>query len=68
MPESIITARKKKERELPYDHSEDNRKGRRAADHAFSDRDPVDRDLSEQRFVYDAPSSANNYNNFLFTE
>ena len=24
--------------------------------------------LSEQRFVYDAPSSANNYNNFLFTE
>lgn len=24
--------------------------------------------ISEQRFVYDAPSSANNYNNFLFSE
>ena len=28
----------------------------------------LNQDLSEQRFVYDAPSSANNYNNFLFTE
>ncbi len=28
----------------------------------------LNRNLSEQRFVYDAPSSANNYNNFLFTE
>lgn len=24
--------------------------------------------LSDQRFIYDAPSSANNYNNFLFSE
>ena len=24
--------------------------------------------ISEQRFVYDAPSSANNYNNFLYSE
>lgn len=24
--------------------------------------------LTDQRFIYDAPSSANNYNNFLFTE
>ena len=28
----------------------------------------LNQNLSEQRFVYDAPSSANNYNNFLFTE
>lgn len=25
-------------------------------------------DLSDQRFIYDPPSSANNYNNFLFSE
>ena len=25
-------------------------------------------DISDQRFIYDAPSSANNYNNFLFAE
>lgn len=25
-------------------------------------------DISDQRFIYDAPSSANNYNNFLFSE
>lgn len=25
-------------------------------------------DISDQRFIYDAPSSANEYNNFLFTE
>ena len=28
----------------------------------------LNQNISEQRFVYDAPSSANNYNNFLFTE
>ena len=28
----------------------------------------LNQNLSEQRFVYDAPSSANNYNNFLFSE
>ena len=28
----------------------------------------LNQNLSEQRFVYDAPSSANNYNYFLFTE
>lgn len=25
-------------------------------------------DISDQRFIYDAPSSANNFNNFMFTE
>lgn len=25
-------------------------------------------DITDQRFIYDAPSSANNYNNFLFSE
>lgn len=28
----------------------------------------LNRGISEQRFIYDAPSSANNYNNFLFSE
>lgn len=28
----------------------------------------IDEGISEQRFVYDAPSSANNYNNFLYAE
>ena len=28
----------------------------------------LNQDISDQRFIYDAPSSANNFNNFLFTE
>ena len=28
----------------------------------------LNQNISDQRFLYDAPSSANNYNNFLFTE
>lgn len=28
----------------------------------------LNQDLTEQRFIYDPPSSANNYNNFLFSE
>ncbi len=28
----------------------------------------LNQDLTDQRFIYDAPSSANNYNNFLFSE
>ncbi len=28
----------------------------------------LNKDISEQRFIYDPPSSANNYNNFLFSE
>lgn len=28
----------------------------------------INRGITEQRFVYDAPSSANNYNNFLYSE
>ena len=28
----------------------------------------LNQDISDQRFIYDPPSSANNYNNFLFTE
>ncbi len=28
----------------------------------------INSDLSDQRFIYDPPSSANNYNNFLFSE
>ena len=28
----------------------------------------LNQDISDQRFIYDAPSSANNYNNFLFSE
>lgn len=28
----------------------------------------LNQDIPEQRFIYDAPSSANNYNNFLFSE
>ena len=28
----------------------------------------LNQNLTEQRFIYDAPSSANNYNNFLFSE
>ncbi|MCR5187329.1 MAG: outer-membrane lipoprotein carrier protein LolA [Treponema sp.] len=28
----------------------------------------IDEGISEQRFIYDAPSSANNYNNFLYAE
>ncbi len=28
----------------------------------------LNQDLTEQRFIYEAPSSANNYNNFLFSE
>ena len=28
----------------------------------------LNQNMTEQRFVYDAPSDANNYNNFLFTE
>ena len=28
----------------------------------------LNRDISDQRFIYDPPSSANNYNNFLFSE
>lgn len=28
----------------------------------------LNQDISDQRFVYEAPSSANNYNNFLFSE
>lgn len=28
----------------------------------------VNSDISDQRFIYDPPSSANNYNNFLFSE
>ncbi len=28
----------------------------------------LNQNISDQRFVYDAPSSANNYNNFLFSE
>lgn len=28
----------------------------------------INQDISDQRFIYDAPSSANNYNNFLFSE
>lgn len=28
----------------------------------------LDQNISEQRFVYNAPSDANNYNNFLFSE
>lgn len=28
----------------------------------------LNQDITDQRFIYDAPSSANNYNNFLFSE
>ncbi len=28
----------------------------------------INSDISDQRFIYDPPSSANNYNNFLFSE
>lgn len=28
----------------------------------------INQDISDQRFIYEAPSSANNFNNFLFTE
>ncbi|MCR5253481.1 MAG: outer membrane lipoprotein carrier protein LolA [Treponema sp.] len=28
----------------------------------------LNQNISDQRFIYDAPSSANNYNNFLFSE
>lgn len=28
----------------------------------------INQDISDQRFIYDPPSSANNYNNFLFSE
>lgn len=28
----------------------------------------LNQDISDQRFIYDPPSSANNYNNFLFSE
>ena len=28
----------------------------------------LNQNITEQRFIYDAPSSANNYNNFLFSE
>ena len=28
----------------------------------------LNQNITEQRFIYDPPSSANNYNNFLFTE
>lgn len=28
----------------------------------------LNQDLTDQRFIYDAPSSANNYNNFLYSE
>lgn len=28
----------------------------------------INTDITDQRFIYDAPSSANNYNNFLFSE
>jgi len=28
----------------------------------------LNQEISDQRFIYDAPSSANNYNNFLFSE
>ena len=28
----------------------------------------INQDITDQRFIYDAPSSANNYNNFLFSE
>ena len=28
----------------------------------------ITQDISDQRFIYDPPSSANNYNNFLFSE
>ena len=28
----------------------------------------LNQDITDQRFIYDAPSSANNFNNFLFTE
>ncbi|MCI1209178.1 MAG: outer membrane lipoprotein carrier protein LolA [Treponema sp.] len=28
----------------------------------------LNQDIPDQRFIYDAPSSANNYNNFLFSE
>lgn len=28
----------------------------------------INQDISEQRFIYEAPASANNYNNFLFAE
>ena len=28
----------------------------------------LNQDLTDQRFIYDPPSSANNYNNFLFSE
>lgn len=28
----------------------------------------LNQDLTEQRFIYEAPSSANNYNNFLYSE
>ncbi len=28
----------------------------------------VNRDITDQRFIYDSPSSANKYNNFLFSE
>ena len=28
----------------------------------------INQGISDQRFIYDAPSSANNYNNFLFSE
>ena len=28
----------------------------------------LNQNITDQRFIYDAPSSANNYNNFLFSE
>lgn len=28
----------------------------------------INQGISDQRFIYDPPTSANNYNNFLFTE
>ena len=28
----------------------------------------LNQNITDQRFIYDPPSSANNYNNFLFTE
>ena len=28
----------------------------------------INQDITDQRFIYDPPSSANNYNNFLFSE
>ena len=28
----------------------------------------INQDISDQRFIYEAPSSANNFNNFLFTD